>query len=239
MLLREELAADVVVLRSPRLQALDVPHAFGTRRRGAPGAEDDRALLGAAQLDGRRLVRIHQVHGALVHRAGAGPEGAELPRADALVSNRPGDLLRVVSADCVPILVSAAEGSEVAALHAGWRGLLAGVIPATLAAMGRRAAVAAVGPCLSPPRFEVGPEVAAAFVAAGHGARVAPGRGDRSHVDLRGVALDQLCAGGLAEVDVSADCTWEQADLFHSHRRDVTHGGARRTGLQVALIGPR
>lgn len=219
---------------SPALAALGVPHAFTTRLLG--GARDDLSHVRALGLPLGRLLRVRQVHGGTVHRASPpGEEPAELTAADALLSEHPGDVPAVVTADCVPVLLAGADGRGVAAVHAGWRGLLAGVIPATVAALGG-ARAAAVGPCLSQQRFEVGPEVAAAFLAAGYGRHVRAGNGDRSHVDLRGVAADQLCAGGVGQVDSTDLCTYDRSELFCSHRRDVTHGGAERTGRQLALI---
>jgi copper oxidase (laccase) domain-containing protein len=93
---------------------------------------------------------------------------------------------------------------------------------------------------LSPGRFEVGPDVGAAFAATGHAGHVTPGAGDRRHVDLRAVAADQLRALGVGALDVSDACTWERKwereELLHSYRRDVTHGPHEHTGRQLAVI---
>jgi hypothetical protein len=256
MLVPEVLRPDLVVLRSPRLSALGVPHAFTTRLAG--GFEDDDALVRAAGVSCERLMRVRQVHGAHAHRpAPAGEEPRELVEADALVTDRPGDAVAIVTADCVPVLLASRDGGEVAAVHAGWRGLLQGVLAAAVGELGGRPAaaglVAAIGPCLSPSRFEVGPDVGAAFAAAGHDDHVAPGAGDRRHVDLRAVAADQLRQFGVTALDVSDACTWgstwaptrEREELLHSYRRDVTHGTCERTGRQLACItanrgpGPR
>jgi YfiH family protein len=264
MLVPEVLRPDLVVLRSPRLSALGVPHAFTTRLAG--GLEDDAALVRAAGVPCQRLLRVRQVHGAHAHRpAPAGEEPRELVEADALVTDRPGDAVAIVTADCVPVLLASRDGGEVAAVHAGWRGLLQGVLAAAVGELGGRPAaaglVAAIGPCLSPARFEVGPDVGAAFASAGHDDHVAPGAGDRRHVDLRAVAADQLRQLGVAALDVSDACTWdftwdstseptrqstpEREELLHSYRRDVTHGSCERTGRQLACItanpgaGPR
>ncbi|RKY18447.1 MAG: hypothetical protein DRQ55_13315, partial [Planctomycetota bacterium] len=206
MLVEDVVQPGLVLLRSPALSQLGVPHAFSTRCRA--GLRDEHALARAGGLPTQRVLSVHQVHGAAIHRpAPPGEESTERVRADGLVGDRPGDVLRVVSADCVPVLIATADGREVAAVHAGWRGLLVGVIPAALLELAgdaeRAGLVAAVGPCLSPGRFEVGPELAAAFEAAGYGASVASGRGDRSHVDLRAVAARQLRAGGVTQLDVS------------------------------------
>jgi YfiH family protein len=153
-------------------------------------------------------------------------------------------LVGVHVADCVPVLVARADGRLVAAVHAGWRGLVAGVIPRTLERLAAAGAdlpgcplVAAIGPCLSRERFEVGPEVAEAF----EGAELAPSvsrarAGVRARVDLRHAALLQLRAGGVERIDVSDRCTYEDAAELWSHRRDVTHGARARTGRLGAFI---
>jgi hypothetical protein len=229
--------------RSAALAACGVPHLFTTRIGGLPAGEiagDTLAHLArAAGVSGTaQLVRLRQVHGASVLDADSA-RGDTLSEADALVATRSDRLLLVVSADCVPLLVASADGRCVAAIHAGWRGLVAGVIPRTLAALGQRgapASAAAIGPCLSSARFEVGPEVLRAFEDAGLGAAVRGGAsGRRAHIDLRAAALAQLARAGVRAIDVSDRCTYEDAELW-SYRRDVTHGGAPSTGRLGALI---
>ena len=236
--------------RSPLLSAVGVAHAFTTRHVGSVGAREAdtlERLRRALGLEAARVAMLHQVHGAFVHEV-----DGELPdppaRADALVTERPDRLLCVRTADCVPVLASRADGRRVAAIHAGWRGLVAGVIPRALAALGAMEAtrggegelVAAVGPCLSRARFEVGPEVADAFAAAGLAAAVQPAEyGRRAHVDLRFAALLQLERAGVRRIDVTDRCTWDHAEEFFSYRRDVTHGEARTAGHMGALIAPR
>jgi len=233
----------MAVFRSPALNALGVPHAFTTRS-GPDRREMDVGELNAplaellARAAGARSAPMQvarQVHGAHVHHVGA-EVLADPPEVDALVTERADRLLLVRSADCVPVLVAGAGGSRVAAVHAGWRGILAGVIPATLEALGGRSWAAAIGPCLSSEHFEVGAEVAEGFELAGLGDFVERERWPRAHVDLRGAALSQLEAGGVRRVDVATSCTWEEDTLF-SHRRDVTHRGQSRTGRLGAVIG--
>ena len=232
--------------RSPSLSELGVAHVFTTRHVG-DGAADARALEARlfAQLDeagAPEISTVRQVHGADVHVA---QETATKDRveADAIVLERPGQAAAIRTADCVPILLASACGEHVAAIHAGWRGLIAGVIQCTANRLGKRAAVAAVGASLSIDHFEVGSEVAAAFVEADLGAAVvAPGRrfetgvSTRPHVDLR-LAVDLvLRRAGISRIDHSDRCTWRDETDFFSYRRDVTHGGAPTTGRMLAVI---
>lgn len=231
-----------VAYRSPSLGALGVPHAFTTRSCDLDVGPLDpdleatlRRLAGAAA--GAVLHDPKQVHGARVLEvtSGARTSGRE---ADALVTARADALLLVRTADCVPVLMASADGGRVAAVHAGWRGLVAGVIPRAAAALGAPARVAAVGPCLSLERFEVGPEVAREFVRAGLAEAVRERAGRRPHVDLRLAATLQLERAGARAIDVSELCTWEAASELYSYRRDVTHGTLARTGRLAALVAP-
>lgn len=254
MLQRFRASDGLVVDRSPLLASLAVPHLFTTRL-GPGGVEPDLGGLGAgehpherrflAELGlgaGARLVSARQVHGAGVHVVGPTPEPG-LPEADALVSGDPTRAVLVFSADCVPILVASADGACVAALHAGWRGLLAGVIARGLEVLRERTdpgveVVAAIGPCISRERFEVGPEVADAFRAADLAQTVHETPGARPHVDVRAAAATLLARAGVVRLEIDARCTWEDPELF-SYRRDVTHGPLARTGRLAAMIAPR
>ena len=230
--------------RSPALEALGVPHLFTTRCGGAGAALDlarvdgqaGRAVAAAAGAPGADIVRVRQVHGSGVVDADADlPEPP--PEADALLVSRPNRLVAARVADCVPVLLAAPDGRRVAAVHAGWRGLVAGAIPAALSALGPCAA-AAVGPCVSQARFEVGPEVALLFHAAGLGEAVEERAGGlRPRVDLRRAAELQLARAGVPAIDTTDRCTFEHADEFYSHRRDVTHGGRASTGRMAGVIG--
>ena len=242
-----ELEGGARALRSPALMRRGVPHAFTTRRgpSGASwdvGALDDgaHALLAAASGSAlEQLSELRQVHGADVHWATKTPPAAP-PAADAQLGTDARLGLLVRTADCVPLLLASEDGACVAAVHAGWRGQVAGVIPRALAAMEERgtpARVGAIGPCLSLERFEVGEEVAQAFEAAGLGACVTRALGPKPHVDLRAATLRQLEVGGLSEVDLCERCTWDDPELW-SYRRDVTHGERTHTGRLGALIAP-
>lgn len=234
---------------SPLLGAVPgLAHGFTTARPVRPGGpaldlgpgasdEDWRALR--ARLGMEAVALASQVHGATALRAeGPGLQG----EGDALVSDRPGLLLAVRVADCVPILVAAqppgGRAVAVAAIHAGWRGLVAGVIGEALAALRALAPPgaelrAAIGPCIGRDAYEVGPEVVEGLASRGHGAGVLfPGRRPgRWQVDLRAAAAQQLVAADLRLVDRGQGCTWDDPELF-SHRRQ----GAR-AGRLAGLIG--
>jgi hypothetical protein len=231
--------------RSPLLADLGLPHVFTTRRGGASapalGLEtlDERArerVARAAGLRGARLVFVRQVHGADVLRLEARELPAEDDEADALVSARDDVLIGVHVADCVPVLLARADGRRVAAVHAGWRGLVAGVIPRALEHLAPGPIFAAIGPCLSRAFFEVGPEVVAAFERAELASTIHAVPGRRAHIDLRAAAARQLAAGGVERIDLSERCTYADGDELYSYRRDVTHGGGERTGRLAALI---
>lgn len=247
MLDRVNFADGALGFRSPCLTDLGVPHLFTTRigpgrnvsdfcvrAPGGLGAPFLRSALGIAA----PVARARQVHGAHVLEVEPpGPAGDR--EADALVTSARDVVLMVYTADCVPIVVASADGRRVAAIHAGWRGLVAGVVPAALGHFEAPPAVGAIGACLSLERCEMGPEVAEEFIAAGLAEVVHAGRGDRSWVDVRGAARLQLERAGVRRIDVSGGCTWNDARLFHSHRRDVTHGSRDRAGSLGALVAIR
>lgn len=242
LLVRTVTGDGLVGYRSPALERLGVPHLFTTRCGGAQGELDltrvegevARRIAAALGLPGADVLRVRQVHGRAVVDADAAEPGVVL-EGDALVVSRAGRLVAARVADCVPILLAGPGGRRVAAVHAGWRGLVGGALEAGLEALGPCAA-AAVGPCLSLARFEVGPEVAQRFHAAGLGAAVEEGA-QRPHVDLRRAAELVLARAGVPDVDTTDRCTWEDGQEFYSHRRDVTHGGAATTGRMAGVIG--
>lgn len=227
--------------------------AFSTRRGGvsaAPfdslnlseGVADEAAsvrrnrdrLLGALGLDPGRVAWATQVHGAqvLVPR-GAGLAGT----GDALVTASPDLVLAVGAADCLPVLLWDRHGRAAAVAHAGWRGLVAGVLARTIEALGRVGVApgdvaVALGPRIGPCCFVVGPDVAARFPA--ECVRPAPQAGpDRSTVDLAARARRQLLDAGIAagQVRDRDACTSCDPGTYFSHRRD---GG--RTGRSWGLL---
>jgi polyphenol oxidase len=178
---------------------------------------------------------LRQVHGTGVARiAHPEPASAEEPVADAAVTDVAGVVLAILTADCLPVLFCAADGGEVGAAHAGWRGLAAGVLEHTVAAMHTPAAglLAWLGPAAGPAAYEVGEEVRAAFVDidAGAAAAFAPTRPGHFLCDLYALARRRLGALGVARVSGGQHCTIRDAARFYSHRRDG------RSGRMASLI---
>jgi YfiH family protein len=246
MLERFEDADGFVGYRSPLLASHAIPHLFTTRIGGRGRALDlgrldergvKRVALAAGLPDGRIAV-VTQVHGANVLELRSDGLPGEDARADGLVSERDDVLVGVHVADCVPVLLARSDGRRVGAVHAGWRGLVAGVIPRAVERLGAGRLLAAIGPCLSLARFEVGPEVVRAFAEAGLGDSIHESENARACIDLRVAAAMQLESAGVAVVETNDRCTYEDAEEFYSYRRDVTHGGQRRTGRLGAFIAP-
>lgn len=222
---------------SSLLDDLGIDHAFASRAWDVKTTADVQhiahALQWATQSTDDAVVMSKQVHGCAV----TSPH-TPLAEADAHVTDQPGRTLAVRTADCVPILLATADGGAVAAVHAGWRGLLADVIQRAvdaLLALGHGPPeAAAVGPCISAARYEVGPEVAEPF--RHHGpAVVRDDLGDRPHLDIGLAAVTQLRNAGLGprQIDRWVGCTFDDtADCF-SFRRD-----GKGVGHLAALIRP-
>ena len=182
-----------------------------------------------AQAIGAKPVWMSQVHGTRVLRLRAS-DGA-FHEADAAIATEPGLACTVMVADCLPVLFAAPQARGVAAAHAGWRGLAAGVLEATVAALCDAAACKPVelqawlGPCIGPRQFEVGADVLEAF---GGGPHFSPRhRADgalRWLADLPVLARERLNAAGVTKVDGAAACTVEERSRFFSFRRDGVTG---------------
>jgi YfiH family protein len=178
---------------------------------------------------------LRQVHGTSVVEADD-LDGS--PEADAAVARRPGTVCAVLTADCLPLLMCDEDGSVVAAVHAGWRGLCSGVIEHSLRVVDRPAAelLAYLGPAIGPAAYEVGAEVRAAFIAADRGrdpeaeAAFKPGKPGKFHADLYALARRRLARSGVLRVYGGAYCTYTERERFFSYRRD----GA--TGRMASLI---
>ena len=189
----------------------------------------NRALLDALLPGPARWLR--QVHGNRVVRA----ESVVAPEeADASVTSAEGVVCAVQMADCLPVLFASVDGTRIAAAHAGWRGLAAGVLENTLEALECAPAglIAWLGPAIGPECFEVGEDVRQAFVTgdAGAGACFQPRKGGKWLADLPGLARRRLLAAGLTRIHGGGLCTFSDAGRFFSHRRD------RVTGRMAALI---
>lgn len=176
-------------------------------------------------------VWLQQVHGTGVADAGS---CAGMPEADAAFARRAGVVCAILTADCLPVLLCDGEGTVVAAAHAGWRGLAAGVLEATVAAMavepGRL--LAWLGPAIGPAAFEVGEDVRTAFVAGDDGAAAAftPGRPGKWFADLYALARRRLERAGVARVWGGGACTYAEPGRFYSFRRE------RDTGRMASLV---
>ncbi len=185
---------------------------------------------------------LRQVHGTGVLRFDAAPVAqgiAAEPVADAAVTSVPGVVLAILTADCLPVVLAAADGSEVAAAHAGWRGLADGMLERTVAAMRTPPSllVAWLGPAAGPQAYEIGEEVFEAFVGRDPAASNAftATRPGHWRVDLYALARMRLASAGVATERVYGGglCTISEPLRFHSHRRD-RRGGRMAT---VAWIG--
>jgi YfiH family protein len=269
MLLPESLDIDgqpLPLLISPVIPP-EFRHGFTTRAGGVSAPPYQSFNLGLAWGDGReavmenrrrlrrwlgveRLFLIRQVHGRAVVRVTSATEAAEnlaVQEADGLHTDARGAGLGVFVADCVPVLLADPRTGACAAVHAGWRGVVAGVVTSAVRAMaqayGTRTADvrAAMGPSIGVCCFEVGPEVVAAF----HAARVPDGGsgvvqerpGAKPHIDLRRALTLELEGLGLpaAHVDPGGECTrCDPGGRFYSYRRDNT-----RTGQHLGVIARR
>jgi YfiH family protein len=204
-----------------------------------------RRLATVLSLAGLPWATVRQVHSATVVQArpellGQGPPEARPPlaEADGMVSDQQGLLLAVFMADCVPVLLVDPARRVIGAVHAGWRGLLAGAVEAgveALAGLGADPAgtVALVGPSIGPCCYEVGPEVAGPL-GERYPAAAATTRGGRLAVDTAAAAVQALERMGIGEVRAAGECTADHPERWFSYRRDGRCG--RQAGV-VALLG--
>jgi YfiH family protein len=255
--------AETLVLRSALLDAAHVAHGFSTRLGGVsvgpyaslnlgwsvgddPRAveENHQRLAAAVGLDRAALRVATQVHGATVLDTDAvGRDRKSEPPGtghDALVARTGGVAVGVRTADCVPVLVADPKTGAVAAIHAGWRGIVKGVIDGALDVLApdhatRGSLIAAIGPHIRVDRFEVGADVAQQIADASDPTVVVPHE-PRPHVDLSRAVRIQLERAGLdaKNVDDVGGCTLAEPERFHSHRRD-----GERSGRMLSVIVAR
>lgn len=180
---------------------------------------------------------LSQVHGTLVadlDRFDGRDLAGAVPSADAAITRRPGRICTILTADCLPVLFASEMGDAVAAAHAGWRGLAAGVLEAAVAALRvePRCLLAWLGPAIGPAHFEVGPEVREALVQGDPGAESAFATNSRGRfmADLPALACSRLARLGIERVYGGRACTYRSGDQYFSHRRDG------KTGRQATLI---
>ncbi len=213
---RQEVLASLTGERRPVAWARQIHSALVLPARSGECGDGDALVLGAVRSgergDGDALVA-----------AGSGERGD----GDALVARQPGIALSIVTADCVPVLLAGPAG--IAAAHAGWRGIAAGVVGATVAALGGPPdeSMAWIGPAIGRCCYETGPDVAAQVAAASDPAVVMPGPAGRPHLDLQDAVRRQLLAAGLRQrqIHVLPLCTKCEAARLHSYRREGKAAG--------------
>ncbi len=193
---------------------------------------DNRAIV--CRHVGGMPVWLNQVHGTRVVNAAEFVGAATRPEADASFSSQPGVACVVMTADCLPVLFCNTAGTVVAAAHAGWRGLLSGVLEATVAAMAvpGREIIAWLGPAIGPRTFEVGGEVRDSFMADAPEAAEAfkPVAHGKWLADIYLLARQRLARMGIAHVSGGDFCTVTEKERFFSYRRDG------QTGRMASLI---
>ena len=243
-----------------RAKALDgVAHGFLGRRGGVStgpyaglnvgiGSDDDaeavaenRRLATEAVLPGGRLLTLYQTHSADVVRALTAFD--DRPEGDALVTDRPGLALGILTADCTPVLLVDREAGVVGAAHAGWKGAIGGVTDAAIAAMEKIGArrdriAAAVGPCIARSSYEVDDAFARRFETddPANERFFAPGKPGHHQFDLEAYVVHRLANAGLARIEMLGLDTYADADRFFSFRR-ATHRGEPGYGRQISIIG--
>ncbi|MBV7378868.1 peptidoglycan editing factor PgeF [Maritimibacter dapengensis] len=232
------------ILTSPALKG--VTHGFFTRKGGASsgvyaglncgGGSGDQSnavalnrarVADAMEVPHDKLVTVHQVHSPDVAVID-GPLDGDKPKADALVTNRAGIALAILTADCEPVLFADPAAGVIGAAHAGWKGAIDGVLEATLDAMERLGATrenttAVIGPTISQSAYEVGPEFFERFMDEDpdYGRFFAGGEGDRMQFDLPAFGLYRLRQAGVGNAEWTRHCTYADADRFYSYRRSV------------------
>ncbi len=238
-----------------------IPHGFFGRQGGVStgelaslntgiGSGDDPAAIAEnrrrvaeAVLPGAALVGVYQVHGRDCVAVDAPWDDAHRPHADALVTDRPGILLGILTADCVPVLLADPDAGVVGAVHAGWKGAHAGVTDATVAAMlgkGARAAAitAAIGPCIATASYEVDMGFIDRFVAedAANDRFFHAGRPGHAHFDIAAYVAARLAAVGVTRIEIIGDDTCALEDDYFSYRRSC-HAQENGYGRQLSVIG--
>ena len=198
-----------------------------------PGLVSINRSMVSAHVTGRP-VWLNQVHGTRVIDGAAWTAENPAPEGDAVFSRAPGVACIVMTADCLPVLFCDDAGTVVAAAHAGWRGLLAGVLEETVKGMGvsGRRLLAYLGPAIGPLAFEVGDEVRSAFITADPQAAEAfrPSVQGKWLADIYLLARQRLTVLGVKRIFGGTLCTYSDADRFFSYRRDG------QTGRMASLI---
>ncbi|OBX19916.1 hypothetical protein A9995_05035 [Erythrobacter sp. QSSC1-22B] len=208
-----------------------LPHGFSKRE----GAAAQDILAGGV------LIRVKQVHSPAVATVTGAWSGVP-PEADAMVTDRAGLVLGIVTADCAPVLFADFDAGVVGAAHAGWRGAIQGVIANTVAAMAALGArpekiVAVIGPCIAPESYEVDAPFRAHF-AETDAQFFRAGRAGHWQFDLPGYVASRLEQAGVGWIESLNLDTYAEKAMFHSYRR-ASHSGETTGGRQISLIGLR
>lgn len=204
---------------------------FGSQDDPAKVKENRARAMRALDCAPESLTTCYQEHTPTVVRVEAPWPHDKAPVADALVTKQPGIALGILTADCAPVLLARRDGQVVGAAHAGWKGALGGVLENTVAALGQLGAkpadlIAAIGPCIGPRSYEVGPDFPAPFLAENPDNQdfFAPGEGDRLRFDLPGYVARKLARLGVGEVAQTPCDTFREESRFFSYRRACVRG---------------
>ncbi len=238
-----------------------IPHGFLGRKGGvsgdiyaslniALGSKDDRDAVienrrraVEAVLPGAGLARVYQIHSADVTTITGANNQDDPPKGDAMVTNTPGVLLGISTADCVPVLFADMEAGVVGAAHSGWKGSVTGVNEATLAAMealgaDRSRIICAIGPCIAQKSYEVDDVFFRRFAEHDPANERFFGAGKQGHhqFDIEGYVASRLAAAGISRIECLGQDTYSQAQRYFSYRRSC-HLGESDYGTQISLIG--
>jgi YfiH family protein len=251
----------MITLTASKLQSASIAHGFFGRTGGVstgifaslncgPGSGDERGKVienrrrTLEQLQpGATLLTLYQIHSPKPVVVTEPWEIGGAPQADAMVTDRSGLALGILTADCAPVLLADAEAKVIGAAHAGWKGALAGVIESAIAAMeslgaSRQRIAAAIGPCISQANYEVGPEFESRFRDAdpAHARHFAPSSAaNHWRFDLSGYVAERLQAARVENIEAIPACTYAREEDFFSFRR-ATHRGETDYGRQLSAI---
>ncbi|WP_298398804.1 peptidoglycan editing factor PgeF [Sphingobium sp.] len=237
-----------------------VPHGFAGRRGGVStgihaglnvglGSTDERDavlrnrdLARDALLPGAALVTVHQVHSPDVVTVTVPIAETERPAADAMVTNQPGLVLGILTADCVPVLFADSQAGVVGAAHAGWKGAIGGVTDRTIDAMVALGAdpariACAIGPCIGRASYEVGDDFALRFEQedADNVRFFSAGRPGHCQFDIAAYVATRLANAGIGQIALLDEDTYSQPDRFYSYRRSC-HAQESDYGRQISMI---
>lgn len=250
----------MLILKASTLDGPGIAHGFFGRQGGVsegiyaslncgPGSKDERSRV----LENRsravdalsasaKLVTLYQIHSAEAVTVREPWEIADNPKADAMATDKSNIALGILTADCAPILLADADAHVIGAAHAGWNGAFSGVAQSVVSAMVKLGAKpnrirAAIGPCISQPAYEVGPEFEQRFMAAdsANARFFAAGAAGRFQFDLPAFVADRLARAGVGAVEIVPACTYARAEDFFSYRR-TTHLKEPDYGREISAI---